>query len=184
MNKTTIYSIGHGNKSIDEFISELKYFEINYLIDVRSSPYSKWNPQYNQTTIDNLLKSESITYVFLGDKLGGLPSDYSCYKDGKVEYELVKHKDFFVEGINRLLAANKKNINVAVMCSETNPAECHRSKLIGQELLAHGISIKHIVGGNKIKSQEAVMAEVTKGVGIVDLFGEKTTLTSRKKYNP
>jgi len=182
MKNTTIFSIGHGNKNINEFIGELKYHEIFYLIDVRSTPYSKWNPQYNQATIEGSLKNDNISYVYLGDKLGGLPSDRSCYIDGKVEYDLVKQKDFFIEGLNRLLAANEKNVKVAVMCSETNPADCHRSKLIGQELLSHGISIKHIVTGNKIKSQEAVMAEVTKGVGIVDLFGDKTNLRSRKKY--
>jgi hypothetical protein len=68
------------------------------------------------------------------------------------------------------------------MCSESDPCECHRSKLIGQELLKQNISIKHIVGKLKFKSQELVMEELTNGNGLVDLFGNVTEYTSRKSY--
>lgn len=183
MNDSSIYSIGHGNKKIDEFISELISFNIKYLLDVRSKPYSKWNPQFNQELLELELEKNSIKYVFVGDTLGGLPKDRSCYDyNGKVVYDLIKEKDFFKEGLNRLKTANYKQVNLAIMCSESKPEECHRSKLIGQELLKDHISIKHIVAYNRIKSQQIVMNELTKGKGTVDLFGNELNFTSRKEY--
>ncbi len=183
MTDTTIYSIGHGNKKIEDFIAELKSFKILFLLDIRSKPYSKWNPQFNQAALDLELKNHGITYVFVGDTLGGLPEDRSCYDyNGKVVYDLIKGKDFFKQGLERLTTANEKRINLAIMCSESKPEECHRSKLIGQELLNKEISLKHIVSDKRVKSQETVMNELTKGKGTVDLFGNAKDFTSRKSY--
>ncbi len=183
MKESTIYSIGHGNKKIEDFIEELKSFNILYLLDIRSKPYSKWNPQFNQAELRNEITKQGITYVYVGDLLGGLPEDRTCYDfNGKVVYDRIKEKDFFKEGLKRLTTANDKKLNLAIMCSESNPEECHRCKLIGQELLLKDISLKHIISVDKIKSQEMVMAELTKGKGILDLFGEKKDFTSRKSY--
>ena len=183
MLETTIYSIGHGNKTIEDFITELVSFDIEYLLDIRSKPYSKWNPQFNQVVLEMELKEHGIVYVFVGDTLGGLPEDRSCYdRHGKVVYDFIKEKDFFKEGLNRLTTANEKKIRLAIMCSESKPEECHRSKLIGQELLKKEISLQHIVSEKLVKSQETVMNELTKGKGTVDLFGNEMDFTSRKSY--
>lgn len=177
-----IYSIGHGNKSYAEFLNELRLFNIKYLVDVRSNPYSKYNPQYNRELLKSNLEAENITYVFMGENLGGLPSDRSCYVEGKVSYDLIKEKDFFKEGLARLITADEKGINVVIMCSETKPEECHRSKLIGQELSKKNIPVQHIIDCTKAKDQATVMNELTKGKGTIDLFGNETGFTSRKTY--
>jgi uncharacterized protein (DUF488 family) len=183
MKDTTIYSIGHGNKNIEEFVAELKAFGIQYLLDIRSKPFSKWSSQYNQNELKFDLEKNNIKYVFLGNTLGGLPDDRSCYNsDGKVVYELIKDKEFFKKSLQRLITANEKNINVAIMCSESKPEECHRSKLIGEELLKKNISIKHIISKEVIKTQEAVINELTKGKNTIDIFGESLDFTSRKSY--
>jgi uncharacterized protein (DUF488 family) len=183
MIETTIYSIGHGNKKIEEFVDELKSFNILYLLDIRSKPYSKWSPHFNQFQLENELKNRNIKYIFVGDSLGGLPEDRSCYDyNGKVVYDIIKDKEFFKEGLKRLTAANEKHIKLAIMCSESKPEECHRSKLIGQELLKQNIAIKHIIAKSKFKTQQLVMSELTKGNGIVDLFGNVKDFTSRKSY--
>ena len=95
MKKSTLYSIGHGNKSIETLIEELKHFSIDFLIDIRSKPYSKYNPQFNQNEIKFSLPDKGIKYTFMGDVLGGLPDDTSCYTNGHVDYEKLKEKDFF-----------------------------------------------------------------------------------------
>ena len=183
MNETTIYSIGHGNKRIEEFIRELKSYEIQYLLDIRSKPFSKWNPQFNQNELKFRIEENGIKYVYVGDTLGGLPEDRSCYDyNGKVVYDRIKEKDFFKKGLDRLTIANDKHIRLAIMCSESKPTECHRSKLIGQELLKRKISLKHIISNNLVKSQELVMIELTKGKATVDLFGTEVDFTSRKSY--
>jgi len=176
---STIYSIGHGSKKIEVFLEELKKFGIEYIVDVRTTPFSKWNPHFNQDELKFVLKENGIGYIYLGEQIGGLPSDKSCYtEEGKVDYLLLKDKDFFKEGLNRLITANFKNIKIATMCSETKPEECHRSKLIGKELLLKNINMKHIINSNKIKTQKQINE---------DLFGlfsnsDDFHLSSKKSY--
>jgi len=179
MNDSTLYSIGHGNKTIEKLIDELKSFNIEYLVDVRTKPYSRWNPHFNKDSLQAILKKYGIRYLFLGNEIGGLPSDESCYtEDGKIDYSLVKNKDFFKKGINRLLTANSKKIKIATMCSETNPEECHRSKLIGKELLLRGVNTKHILEIDKIKTQSTI------NTILFGLFAnnEDFDLSSKKSY--
>lgn len=177
---STIYTIGHGNKDLNKFIDELKTFNIEYLFDVRSFPTSKFNPHFNGPLLEEDLKNNLIAYFFIGNHLGGLPKDKTCYTEGKVDYSKIRGKDFFQEGIRLLVEANQDNMKIALMCSETNPGECHRSKLIGQELLKHNISLKHIIS-DTIKEQKRVIDELTKGKGTTDLFGEND-FNSRNTY--
>ncbi|WP_281922040.1 DUF488 domain-containing protein [Flavobacterium collinsii] len=181
MNQSTIYSIGHGNKTLEKFIEELLAYKIEYLFDVRSKPYSKFNPHFNKDLLELELTQNGITYIYAGDYLGGLPNDISCYVKGKVDYEKVKEKDFFQIGINTIVEANLEKVIIALMCSESKPETCHRSKLIGQELLKHNISVNHIINVNLIKGQEKVMDKLTQGKNLTNLFGDEN-LTSRKKY--
>ena len=167
-----LFSIGHGNKSIDLFIQELQSFNVNFLIDIRSKPYSKWNTDFNSGLLEILITKQNIKYKYWGKELGGLPEDISCYKDGKVEYDILKTKDYFQNALGRLLDAEKKGHNVAIMCSESNPAECHRTKLIGAELQEKDVNLRHIVGINEEKSQNDVINELTKGLGKKTLFSE------------
>ena len=186
MEKSTLYSIGHGNKSIETLIEELKHFDINFLIDIRSKPYSKYNPQFNRNDIKFSLEEAKIVYTYMGDVLGGLPDDNSCYTNGHVDYNKLREKEFFKNGLKRLITANNKKIKVAIMCSESNPAECHRTKLIGEELKKKDIILNHITRTKKtkkiiLKDQITVMLEVAPN-GTVNLFGEELTFGSRKKY--
>ena len=186
MEKIQIYTIGHGNRKISDFIKTLKDFKIQYLIDVRSQPYSKFNPQFNQNELKHHLNNNDITYVFLGDNLGGRPADRSCYDDdGKVDYEIVKTKDFFKTGVERLKVAYQKEIQIVIMCSESKPCECHRSKLIGRYLSNEEIYLKHIDEKNKLKSQSDVINELNKGLSDTTLFPDEISIntTSRKSYN-
>ena len=103
--------------------------------------------------------------------------------DGRVEVcrsieDAVKDKDFFMQGLNRLITAHNKQLKIAVMCSETNPRECHRSKLIGKELLKYGIDINHIINKNSFKTQSELNRE------LFGLFANNDDfhLSSKKAY--
>jgi uncharacterized protein (DUF488 family) len=164
MERKPIYTIGHGSRKNSEFVSVLKKFGIQYLVDVRSQPYSKFNPQFNQNDLKFTLESNGIKYVFMGESLGGRPSDLSCYdREGKVDYELVKTKDFFIKGIDRLKTAYEKEVPIVIMCSESKPGECHRSKLIGRVLQTDGIILQHIDEKDRIKGQADVINELKRG---------------------
>lgn len=183
MEKKALYTIGHGNRKPEDFLALLKDFGIEYLIDVRSQPYSKFNPQFNQNDLKFFLERNNIKYVFMGDTIGGRPKDTSCYdNEGKVDYEALKTKEFFLQGIDRLKTAYNKDINVVIMCSESKPCECHRTKLIGRVLNTENVILKHIDEHGKIKDQTTVINELNKGLSEIDLFGNPINVTSRKAY--
>lgn len=119
----------------------------------------------------------------MGDTLGGRPADKFCYdSEGKVDYEVVKTREFFKEGISRLKTAYEKSVNVVIMCSESKPSECHRTKLIGRDLSAANIFLQHIDEKGIVKDQLVVINEMNKGLNDTDLFGNKLNQTSRKSY--
>lgn len=183
MEKRPLYSIGHGNRKTDDFLALLRKFGIEYLIDVRSQPFSRFNPLYNKPNLEHDMDAVGIRYVFMGDTLGGRPQDKSCYdKEGKVDYDAVRQKDFFLSGMKRLKTAQQKDCGVVIMCSESNPCECHRTKLIGRVLHQDKVPLMHIDETGKLKSQADVINELNKGLAEVDLFGNAMNATSVKAY--
>lgn len=150
-------------KTLDEFMSELTSFGIKYLIDVRSNPFSKWAPQYDQNALKLYIEKQGIVYVYMGDVIGGRPMDDSCYdEEGYFDYQKMALVPAFKTGILRLVRANEQHLNVAVMCSESNPSECHRSKLIGRELYAqYDIEMKHIVDNQKYIPEQQILIKLT-----------------------
>ncbi|HPF00811.1 MAG TPA: DUF488 domain-containing protein [Bacteroidales bacterium] len=183
MEKNPLYTIGHGHRKQEEFLELLRKFEILYLIDVRSQPYSKFNPGFNQSEIKIFLENNSVKYVYMGDTLGGMPKDISCYTiRGNVDYEILKTKEYFLNGIERLKTAYNQNLKIAIMCSESKPTECHRTKLIGRVLSEQDISVVHIDEKGNLKDQITVINELNKGCAEIDLFGEKKNTASRKTH--
>jgi uncharacterized protein (DUF488 family) len=181
-----IYTIGYGNRSRDEFVALLQSYEIRYLVDLRSQPYSRFHPEFSQAALEATLQEQQIRYIFLGEQLGGRPQDSTCYANGKVDYALLREKPFYRQGIQRLYAAWEKQVRMALMCSEQKPQECHRSKLIGNTLRQRGIVVAHIDELGGLKSQEEV-DELLSG-GQLTLFDDsalnKKIGLSRKKYIP
>ena len=176
----TLYSIGYGSRTIADFLETLKAHQITCVIDVRSSPYSRFKPEFSKEPLESALRRAGFRYMHLGDLLGGQPADPRCYVDGKVSYEIVRAKPFFLEGIDRLRNASRQRDRTAMMCSEGRPEQCHRAKLIGEALAALGISIAHIDEDGELRSQTEVIDRLTGGQ--LDLFGEPS-FTSRKRYS-
>jgi len=181
-----VYSIGHGNKAIEQFVSELKKFDIQFLIDVRSKPYSKHHPQFNLPVLQHSpnFVNNGIKYAYMGDELGGLPTNSACYTNGRVDYGKLSRDAAFQHGLKRIIDANEKHFRICIMCSESDPKQCHRTKLIGEELRKVGIIMQHITrnhyGDTVTKPQTDIMNELNNGDK--DLFGDKSELTSRKQY--
>ncbi len=178
--RLSIYTIGYGARSIQAFIDVLQANEIAWLVDVRSAPYSRFKPEFSKGTLESELTAHGIRYVYMGEQLGGRPDDPDCYVDGKVDYERVKTKAFYQTGIERLQKALARGARFAIMCSEGKPENCHRSKLIGESLLALNIPVLHIDENDALVDQEAVILRLTGGQ--LSLFGEMT-FTSRKRYD-
>jgi hypothetical protein len=157
----TLYTIGHSNVPANKIVALLKQHGIQVLVDVRSSPYSKYVPQFNREIFQSVLEREGLDYKFAGEYLGGRPKDPACYKNRQipnghadflhlVDYPAVMTMDWYQKGIQRLLeiATDKPT---AIMCSEEDPARCHRQHLISQTLLARGVEVLHIRSDGRLQ---------------------------------
>jgi uncharacterized protein (DUF488 family) len=181
MANPTIYTVGYGARTVDELIDALKQHGIEYLVDVRSQPYSKYNPEFSKSALQERIAQGGIRYVFMGDALGGRPNDRSCYVNGKVDYARLRETTFYRSGIERLHTALDKGLRLALMCSEGKPQECHRSKLIGETLVAENVEVLHIDETGAARTHADVIAELTHGQQ--SLFGPfEMGFKSRKNY--
>jgi uncharacterized protein (DUF488 family) len=133
-----IYTIGHSTHPIDEFIRILKAFEIEKIIDVRTIPKSRHNPQFNQEELCNELHNQRIEYVHL-EGLGGLRhttkvSINTAWKNASFRgYADYMQTPDFACALGELIDLAKDK-RIAIMCAEAVPWRCHRS-LIGDALL-------------------------------------------------
>ncbi|MBE2198602.1 MAG: DUF488 domain-containing protein [Anaerolinea sp.] len=181
MSNLSIFTIGYGARDLEQFIAVLQQYEIAYLIDVRSRPYSRYKPEFSKQALAQAVQQVGIRYLFMGDALGGQPDDADCYTGGKVDYEKVRGMDFYRRGIGRLQEAWRQELRVVIMCSEGKPEMCHRSKLIGQSLAELSIPVAHIDESDQALMQHEVMLRLNSGQP--SLFGDDfPKLTSRKKY--
>ena len=139
----TIYTIGHSTHTITQLVVQLKAYGVTALCDVRSSPYSRYNPQFNRETLQKLLKVEGVAYVFMGKELGARSDDSTCYISGQASYKLIAATPLFQEGLRRL-KQGMEHYTVALMCAEKDPLTCHRTILVTRELRAPDVNIVHI----------------------------------------
>jgi len=148
-NEVVILTIGHSTRPIDEFIGLLLAHGVRRLIDVRTVPRSRHNPQFNRDTLPETLAAEAVSYTHMPG-LGGLrharaDSPNSGWRNdsfhGFADYMLTGD---FADNIEKLIELGKRE-RIAVMCAEAVPWRCHRS-LIADALLARGFRVVHIMG--------------------------------------
>ena len=176
-----IFTIGYGSRSMDEFLAALAARDIAILVDLRSSPYSKFKPEFSQKALETSLRNKGIRYVYMGDLLGGRPNDPTCYDaDGKVIYDAVRVTATFGHGLERLRKGHQQDLRLMLMCSEGKPESCHRSKLVGVALEEMGITVLHIDEQDAIQTQAEVISDLSGGQP--SLFGD-LEFTSRKRYH-
>jgi len=172
-----IYTIGHSTHPIDYFFRLLKAHNISAIADVRSQPYSRFNPQYNREELASSLHSVGVDYVYMGKELGARSDNPACYEDGKVQFNHLSQTDLFQSGIERVLMGSKK-YSIALMCAEKEPLDCHRTLLVSRALGAKGVPIRHILADGGIEKQADTMLRLLDMTGLPrdDLFSNQEKL--------
>jgi uncharacterized protein (DUF488 family) len=161
----SIWTIGHSNHASDHFQALLHENGIQFLVDVRSSPYSRYSPQFDRQALQKSLRNIGTAYTFFGDDLGGRPPEPGLYDaEGRVKYYAVAHLNRFRNAIERLVVGSDGR-RIAVMCSEENPEGCHRRLLVGRVLTSFGIVLRHIRGDGRVEEEPRV------DLATPDLFG-------------
>ena len=149
----SLFTIGHSSLELDGFLRILLTHEVKIVCDVRSRPGSFRFPQFNREPLEACLASAEIQYEFLGETLGGRPSDPRAYhEDGIVNYEERRKAADFRAGIDRALRLSSAT-NIVLMCAEEDPLQCHRFLMISPSLLDRGITPVHIRRGGGLEAQ-------------------------------
>lgn len=180
-----LFTVGHSNHDIQRFIELLRTHDIAIVVDVRSSPHSRHVPQYNMDALRRALEQQKIRYLYLGRELGGHPDVPSLYDEkGYALYDRFVTMDFFQKGIARLLSLLREGANVALLCSEENPNECHRRLLITWYLYQQmQIDATHIRADGTTQRESDLHADSASS-----LFGDDPALTapprSAKRIRP
>ena len=170
---TEILTIGHSSHALDAFIPLLQQNGITAVADVRSSPYSRHNPEFNRESLKQALNQHGIGYSFLGSELGGRPQDASCYgEDGQVRFELLAKTEQFRRGIERVMQGAAR-YRLALMCAERDPIHCHRTILIAPGLLRQGATVRHILSDGTLEPHDRSVDRLFEASGMPrsGLFG-------------
>lgn len=162
-----VYTIGHSTHSTDTLIELLRMHDVTAIADVRSSPYSRFNPQFNREILKSELKRPGIAYVFLGNELGARSEDSRCYVGGKVQYDLLAQTEVFQEGLRRVARGATKQ-RIALLCAEKDPLTCHRTILVCRHLVDRGVGIRHILEDGRLESHDDALHRLLRELGIAE----------------
>jgi uncharacterized protein (DUF488 family) len=162
---SSLFTIGHSTHPIDRFLSLLRQHGISAVCDVRSTPFSRFNPQFNREAIRKSLAEAGIAYVFLGKELGARSEDPSCYEDGKVRYARLASTAVFRQGLERVRDGAQR-YRIALMCAEKEPLDCHRTILVSRQLVAQGFDVQHILADGRLESHDAALTRLAGLLGL------------------
>lgn len=176
----TVYTIGHSRQPIASFIDTLRQHGATAVVDVRSAPYSRFNPQFNKASLERSLETHGITYVFLGRELGARSEDRSCYEKGRVRYGRLAQTDLFLLGIEHVIREAREH-RLALMCAEREPLDCHRSILIARVLVERGVDVEHILADGRSEPHRHTVERLLDLTGLPheDLFLSKDELIAQ-----
>lgn len=163
MNKLEIYTVGHSTHPLDFFLELVKMVEINCIVDVRSVPASAYNPQYNQEPLSKFLKRNHIEYLHFAEEFGARQTDVGLFDDeGVLDFDKVRKTRSFNHGVERVWSGVDKGFRVALMCSESDPLDCHRFSMVSVGLENDGFEVKHILKDRSIKTNWDLEKELLK----------------------
>jgi len=163
---STFFTIGHANRSIDEFVAPLRETNVELVVDVRTIPRSRSNPQFNRDALTQALPAHGIGYEHIAE-LGGLrgrqrnvPSAANAFWHNKSFHNYADYAESepFRRGLDRLRALARGRACV-IMCAESVWWRCHR-RIIADYLLAAGERVFHIMGQGQV--QKAVMTDAAR----------------------
>jgi uncharacterized protein (DUF488 family) len=169
-----LFTIGHSNLELDDIRSNLRNYGVDTVVDVRSQPFSRYSPHFNRAELAHSLSSSGFAYEFEGERLGGRPADPRYYDvEGHVRYDRWSESVEFQAGLSRLLDLAESS-SVALLCSEEDPARCHRHLLIARVLKDEGVDgdqILHIRASGDVVADDDIPVQM-------DLFGGSDTWRS------
>jgi len=160
-----LLTIGHSHHPSSRFVELLASHGVTAVCDVRSTPYSRRNPQFNRETVAQTLEQNGMSYVFLGRELGARREEPECYVDGQAKYDRIAESPEFKTGLERLLNGIR-SYRVALMCAEADPLICHRTILVCRHMRSPELSIAHILPDGELEHHQEAEARLLRLTGL------------------
>lgn len=163
-----VWTVGHSNHDLPDFLALLRAASINAVADVRSDPDRVYRDHFRQAPLQSALAGAGIDYVFLGVELGGRPRVAEHFdEDGRARYDLMAAEPSFRHSLGRVRAGAER-LHVAVMCSEASPLECHRRLLVGRALAADQVEVLHVLADGSIVTEADLVEQEGGQPGLFD----------------
>lgn len=152
-----LFTIGHSTHDFSTFLGLLTRYEIEVVADVRSRPFSRF-PWFGRPALQEELKANGVRYVFLGTELGARRDERECYIGHRADYSLIAQTAAYQKGIERLRNGVSRH-RIALMCSEREPLDCHRTILVCRHAKEFA-DISHIRADGRLESHAEVEARL------------------------
>ena len=185
-NRPIIYTVGHSTHQLDYFLELLKEYGVTCLIDVRSVAASSYNPQYNKEPLTSFLKRNGIQYLHFAEEFGARHNDPDLLdEEGKVDFAKVRKSWAFKNGVERIWQGLDKGFTISLMCSESEPFDCHRFSMVSIALDKDGFDVKHIMKDKTLKTnadlENQLLKKYDKKLPKPDMFNPNVTLDDQLK---
>jgi uncharacterized protein (DUF488 family) len=168
----SLFTIGHSNLELRDFLGLLVRHEIQAVCDVRSRPGSFRFPQFNREPLESQMKAAKIRYELFGEQLGGRPLDPRYYfPNGLVDYASRRRAGDFLKALGHVIAVSRE-CRTVLMCAEEDPLHCHRFLLIGPALVSQGEIPVHLRRGGAVESQRETEDRLLELQGFADVTSD------------
>lgn len=151
-----VYTVGHGARPFATVAVHLLENGVNLIADVRSVPASRHAPDFTKSRLTALATQHGLGYRWLGDRLGGRPDDPALVRNGVPDWEAVARSAGFAAGMSEMDGLLGAGV-VAVLCSELDPANCHRTHLVAPALEARGLRVRHILADGSVAEHQPTL---------------------------
>ncbi|PYI90272.1 MAG: hypothetical protein DME97_18015 [Verrucomicrobia bacterium] len=161
MDRPAIFTIGHSDRTLEEFVETLCKFQISVVVDVRTKPVSGRHPQFSRAVLENRLPHEGLQYLYLGEGLGAFRTEPEALNSaGQVWYRNVRNLASFKTDVERVQSGARKGYRLVLMCAEGDPHNCHRFPMIGYQLARDGFEVQHILRDGTVRTHAELEAEM------------------------
>lgn len=150
-----LFTIGHSIHQLDEFVLLLSQYKIDYVLDVRSTPYSKYAENYNREILNKYLLLNKIHYSYMGAYFGARQENKTLYsQEGYLDFEKVRSTSLFLKGVDNVKKGLSQGYNIVLMCTEKDPLDCHRAIMVARGFELEGFDVKHILFDGSLINQK------------------------------
>lgn len=150
-----LFTIGHSIHQLDEFVLLLSQYKIDYVLDVRSTPYSKYAENYNREILNKYLPLNKIHYSYMGAYFGARQENKALYsQEGYLDFEKVRSTSLFLKGVDNVKKGLSQGYNIVLMCTEKDPFDCHRAIMVARGFELEGFDVKHILFDGSLIDQK------------------------------